>query len=84
MTNAIGGTSNIWMSYLYIGAPHYYPAFGALFAAAFIFMITINVYRFYILRENKKLDAGGETAQKAMRFGITSQQADMGWRYEGL
>jgi hypothetical protein len=28
LVNAIGGTSNIWMSYLYIGAPHFFPAFG--------------------------------------------------------
>ena len=28
LTNAIGGTSNIWMSYLYTGPPHFYPAFG--------------------------------------------------------
>lgn len=28
LVNAIGGTSNIWMSYLYINPPHYYPAFG--------------------------------------------------------
>ncbi|THZ94705.1 MFS general substrate transporter, partial [Aureobasidium pullulans] len=40
MTNAIGGISNIWMSYLFIGAPHYYPAFGALFAAAMVFLVT--------------------------------------------
>jgi hypothetical protein len=28
LVNSIGGTSNIWMSYLYIGAPRYFPAFG--------------------------------------------------------
>ncbi|THX76056.1 MFS general substrate transporter [Aureobasidium pullulans] len=84
MTNAIGGISNIWMSYLFIGAPHYYPAFGALFAAAMVFLVTITGYRFYVLRENKKLDEGGEVAQRAMRHGITQQQFQMGWRYEGL
>ncbi|KAL1306430.1 hypothetical protein AAFC00_005130 [Neodothiora populina] len=84
MTNAIGGISNIWMSYLFIGAPHYYPAFGALFAAALIFLITIICYRLHVSRENKRLDNGGEDALKAMRFGITQQQVDMGWRYEGL
>lgn len=28
LVNAIGGTSNIWMSYLYINPPRYFPAFG--------------------------------------------------------
>ena len=29
MLNAIGGTSNIWSSYLYYKKPYYYAAFGA-------------------------------------------------------
>lgn len=29
MINAIGGISNVWASYLYFDAPHYYAAFGA-------------------------------------------------------
>lgn len=28
LVNAIGGTSNIWMSYVYIHPPHYFTAFG--------------------------------------------------------
>ena len=28
MMNAIGGLSNVWGSYLYYDAPHYYAAFG--------------------------------------------------------
>ncbi|CAD0092582.1 unnamed protein product [Aureobasidium vineae] len=39
---------------------------------------------FYVLSENKKLDEGGEVALKAMKHGITQQQLQMGWRYEGL
>lgn len=47
---------------MFIGTPHYYPAFRALFAAAMVFLVTITRYRFYVLRENKKLDKGREVA----------------------
>ncbi|KAL7424529.1 hypothetical protein Q5752_000213 [Cryptotrichosporon argae] len=84
LVNAIGGTSNIWMSYLWVGAPHFYKAFGMLIGASVIFAFTATCYRFYVRRENAKLASGDpDKLRSAMRFGITQQQVDMGWRYEG-
>ncbi|WRT70486.1 uncharacterized protein IL334_007484 [Kwoniella shivajii] len=83
MLNSIGGVSNIWSSYLWYAGPHYYAAFGALTAAAIVFMITITAYKFYIIRQNKLLDGTPEQVAKATRFGITQEQVNMGWRYEG-
>jgi hypothetical protein len=36
LVNAIGGTANIWMSYLYVGPPHFYQAFGTCESAFFL------------------------------------------------
>src|ERR1700761_4218917 len=58
LVNAIGGTSNIWASYLYYAPPHFYAAFGTLMACAGIFAATITFYRWLVLRENKRLDSG--------------------------
>ena len=56
---------------------------SSVLGALTMFMITITTYRFYVIRENKKLDAGGESRQHAMRHGITQEQIDLGWRYVG-
>lgn len=83
LVNAIGGTANIWSSYLYFGAPHFYAAFGTLMGCAFIFMLTITFYRWYILRENKRLDSGEpEQIAKVIKGGVTEEMVQLGWRYE--
>ena len=48
-----------------------------------LFAITITGYRWHVRNENKKLDQGGDRAKETMRWGVTQQQIDMGWRYEG-
>lgn len=110
LMNAIGGTSNIWASYLWFSKPRYYAAFGTcmspsssgtcldgvdtLFAdplcpviivigAAVLFLITVTAYRFYVRRENRLLDGTPEEVARVMKRGVTQEQVDMGWRYEG-
>ncbi|WVW81041.1 hypothetical protein I302_103032 [Kwoniella bestiolae CBS 10118] len=83
MMNAIGGTSNIWTSYLWYNGPRYFAAFGALLASGVVFATTITAYKFYLRRQNQKLEAGGDRARETMKHGVTQQMIDMGWRYEG-
>jgi MFS family permease len=83
LVNAIGGTSNIWASYLYYGAPHYYAAFGTLMGCAFLFMMTITVYRWLVLRDNRYMDSGEPSlVAKAMKGGVTEEMLQLNWRYE--
>lgn len=83
LVNAIGGTSNIWASYLYYAPPHFFAAFGTLMACAMLFAVTITVYRWLILRDNKRLDSGEpEQIAKAMKGGITEEMVQLRWRYE--
>ncbi|KIW19314.1 hypothetical protein PV08_03608 [Exophiala spinifera] len=83
LVNAIGGTSNIWASYLYYSAPHFYAAFATLMGCAFVFAATLTFYRYLILRENKRLDSGNpQQIAKAMKGGVTQEMVDLGWRYE--
>ncbi|KAJ6014047.1 hypothetical protein N7540_008638 [Penicillium herquei] len=83
LVNAIGGTSNIWASYLYYSSPHFYAAFGTLMASAFLLGVTITVYRWLVLRENKRLDSGNpEEIAKAMKGGVTDEMIQLNWRYE--
>jgi hypothetical protein len=83
LLNAIGGTSNIWASYMYINSPHYYIAFGTLLAIDVAFALVITVYKVWVGRENRKLDQGGDKAKETMKGGVTQQQIDLGWRYVG-
>ncbi|RSH82266.1 hypothetical protein EHS25_005976 [Saitozyma podzolica] len=83
LLNAIGGTSNIWASYMYINPPHYYIAFGTLLAIDVVFAVVITVYKVWVGRENRKLDQGGDKAKETMKGGVTQQQIDLGWRYVG-
>ncbi|AAW46132.2 conserved hypothetical protein [Cryptococcus deneoformans JEC21] len=83
LMNAIGGTSNIWASYLWFSGPKYYAAFGTFIGAAVLFLITITAYRFYVRRENRLLDGTPEEVARVMKRGVTQEQVDMGWRYEG-
>ncbi|UZJ50695.1 hypothetical protein CBS101457_000015 [Exobasidium rhododendri] len=83
LVNAIGGTSNIWASYLYYGPPHYYAAFGAWLGCALLFACTITFYRWLVLRENKRLDSGDPAEiAKVIKGGVTQEMVDLGWRYE--
>lgn len=83
LVNAIGGTSNIWASYLYYEGPHFYAAFGTLFGCAFLFALTMTFYRWLVLRENKRLDSKNPTLiAKVIKGGVTQEMVDLGWRYE--
>ncbi|WWC64277.1 uncharacterized protein I303_106887 [Kwoniella dejecticola CBS 10117] len=83
LMNAIGGTSNIWASYLYDAPPHYFKAFGTLIACAIVFALTLTFYRWWVLRENRRLDSGDLAAiEKVKRGGVTQEMVDLGWRYE--
>lgn len=83
LVNALGGTANIWTSYLYYEGPHFYAAFGTLSGAAVLFAATISVYRWIVLRDNKTLDCGDETRiEKLKKGGVTDEMIALGWRYE--
>ncbi|KAE8315389.1 major facilitator superfamily domain-containing protein [Aspergillus transmontanensis] len=83
LVNAIGGTSNIWASYLYYEPPHFYAAFGTLMASAVLLAVTMTVYRWLVLRENKRLDSGDpEEIAKVVRGGVTEEMVQLNWRYE--
>ncbi|KAL1599527.1 hypothetical protein SLS60_007330 [Paraconiothyrium brasiliense] len=83
LVNAIGGTSNIWASYLYYAPPQFYAAFGTLMGCAFLFAVTITVYRWLVLRENKRLDSGEpEEIAKVVKGGVTEEMVRLNWRYE--
>ncbi|KAE8168340.1 major facilitator superfamily domain-containing protein [Aspergillus tamarii] len=83
LVNAIGGTSNIWASYLYYEPPHFYAAFGTLMASAVLLAATMTVYRWLVLRENKRLDSGDpEEIAKVVRGGVTEEMVQLNWRYE--
>jgi len=83
LVNAIGGTSNIWASYLYYAPPQFFAAFGTLMGSAFLFAATITVYRWLVLRENKRLESGNpEEIAKVMKGGVTEEMVGLNWRYE--
>jgi MFS family permease len=83
LVNAIGGTSNIWASYLYYGSPHFYAAFGTLMGAAVLFGFTVTAYRWLVLRENKRLDSGDPVQiAKVVKGGVTEEMISLNWRYE--
>ncbi|KAF3016432.1 hypothetical protein E8E14_004710 [Neopestalotiopsis sp. 37M] len=83
LVNALGGTSNIWASYLYYAPPHFFAAFGTLMACAVLFMLTITFYRWVVRRENSRLDSGdSELIAKVIKGGVTQEMVEMEWRYE--
>ncbi|KAI9152345.1 transporter [Paramyrothecium foliicola] len=83
LVNAIGGTSNIWASYLYYAPPQFFAAFGTLMGCALLFAVTITFYRWLVVRENKRLDSGNpDDIAKVMQGGVTDEMVQMGWRYE--
>ncbi|KAF2713944.1 putative pantothenate transporter [Pleomassaria siparia CBS 279.74] len=83
LVNAIGGTSNIWASYLYYAPPQFFAAFGTLMACAFLFAGTITVYRWLVLRENSRIESGDpEQIAKVIKGGVTEEMLQLNWRYE--
>ncbi|KAL4913668.1 major facilitator superfamily domain-containing protein [Aspergillus aurantiobrunneus] len=58
LDNAIGGTSNIWASYLYYAPPRFYAAFGTLMGAALLLGFVVTGYRTVVRRENRRLESG--------------------------
>lgn len=83
LVNAIGGTSNIWASYLYYAPPQFYAAFGTLMGCALLFAATITFYRWLVLRENRRLDSrDSNQIAKVMKGGVTQEMVDLNWRYE--
>jgi MFS family permease len=83
LVNAIGGTSNIWASYLYYAPPHFYAAFGTMMGCALLLAATVTTYRWLVLRENKRLDSGDPNeVAKAIKGGVTEEMVQLNWRYE--
>jgi len=83
LVNAIGGTANIWASYLYYAPPQFFAAFGTLMGCAALFAGTITFYRWLVRRENKRLDSGDpELVAKVMKGGVTDEMVQLNWRYE--
>ncbi|KAH8894708.1 putative pantothenate transporter [Thozetella sp. PMI_491] len=83
LVNAIGGTSNIWASYLYYAPPQFFAAFGTLMGCALLFAATITFYRWLVLRENRRLDSGNPAEiAKVIKGGVTEEMVQLGWRYE--
>src|SRR3978361_1807690 len=56
--NAVANTPNIWTSYLYRSPPRYIAAFSLNLAAAGMAIVVATVIRFYLRRENAKMDRG--------------------------
>ncbi|KAL2829543.1 major facilitator superfamily domain-containing protein [Aspergillus cavernicola] len=83
LVNAIGGTANIWASYLYYAPPQFFAAFGTLMGAGILLAVTMSVYRWLVLRENRRLDSGDpEEIAKVVKGGVTEEMVALGWRYE--
>ncbi|KAK6221568.1 hypothetical protein LQW54_001340 [Pestalotiopsis sp. IQ-011] len=66
LVNALGGTSNIWASYLYYAPPHFFAAFGTLMACA----------------NARLDSGDSELIAKVMKGGVTREMVEMDWRYE--
>lgn len=75
--NAVCNTPNIWTSYLYFGAPRYLVAFLVNMAASGIAIAVAVVTRFYLRKQNMKLDRGVDVG----RSGPTLAQQTSGFRY---
>lgn len=72
LANAFGGTPNIWATYLYYAPPHFLAAFGTLIACASLFAAILTVYRWLVLRKNKRLNSrNSEEIAKVMKGGVT-------------
>lgn len=56
---------------------------ASVLAVNVVFLCIITFYRFFVRRENCRLDAGGEEARAVMRRGVTEEQMSLGWRFVG-
>ncbi|KAH7029884.1 putative MFS transporter [Microdochium trichocladiopsis] len=83
MINAIGGLANLYSSYLWYSAPHFYVAFGVLLGMMCAIIVIMTAYRFHVLKLNKLLDGTHEQQQMTKKAGVTQQQIDLGWRFIG-
>lgn len=83
LLNAIGGTSNIWGSYLWTDGPRFFAGFAMCLGVVIAFALIITWYKVHVLRENKHLEGDEVEVQRAMKGGVTTEQVSMGWRYEG-
>ncbi|KAH7347527.1 major facilitator superfamily domain-containing protein [Plectosphaerella cucumerina] len=77
LINAMCNTPNIWGSYVYYGAPRYMTAFLVNLAATALAISFATLTRFYLRRQNAKLDQGRD----AGKHGPTPAQIDGGFRY---
>ncbi|KAJ5082356.1 hypothetical protein N7532_011399, partial [Penicillium argentinense] len=77
LINAICNTPNIWASYLYYSEPRYLAAFLVNLAASGLAIILATITRFYLRRQNSKLDRGLDMG----RNGPTPAQLAVGFRY---
>lgn len=77
LINAFCNTPNIWGSYLYYNEPRYLVAFLVLLAASALAIGMAVVTRFYLSRQNKKMDTGRDVG----RSGPTAAQVAAGFRY---
>ncbi|KAJ5107708.1 nicotinamide mononucleotide permease [Penicillium angulare] len=84
LLNALGGTSNVWGSYLWTNSPRFFAGFGMCLGVTIFFMITLTSYKVYINHENKKLNGDEAQIRSLIRSGVTQEQLDMGWRYQGF
>jgi MFS family permease len=75
--NAICNTPNIWTSYVYFGAPRYLVAFLVNMAASGVAILVATITRFYLRRQNIKLDRGADVGKS----GPTAAQQIAGFRY---
>lgn len=47
------------------------------------FLATITVYKFNITHQNNLLVGDADQIRRAMKGGVTEEQVNMGWKYEG-
>lgn len=75
---SVCNTLNIWTPYLYNSAPRYFVAFTVNLVAAAAAIVVATITRFYLQRENQKLD-NGEPVGKS---GPTEAQIASEFRYQ--
>ncbi|ETI25288.1 hypothetical protein G647_04663 [Cladophialophora carrionii CBS 160.54] len=75
--NAVANTPNIWTSYLYRSPPRYIVAFIVNLAFAGVAIVAATVIRFYLQRENARMDRGEDVGKS----GPTEAQRMAGFRY---
>ncbi|KAG5657996.1 hypothetical protein KAF25_006947 [Fusarium avenaceum] len=77
LINSICNTPNIWCSYLYYSPPRYLTAFIVNLAATLFAIVFAATARFYLRRQNQKLEAG----KSCGKHGPTDAQVASGFRY---